>query len=150
MGLSMQKLFCPAIETVVFPVDQFFFFFFFFDAYLFLRERERDRAEQGRGRERGRHRIWSRLQALSCQHRARRGAQTSQPWDPGWAKVRRLTHWATQALLQWTNSVTWFWVLLLTTLKMAFYFPRELCNTFFFFWHKFALFHFCCLQLRPD
>ena len=37
--------------------------------------------EQGWGRERGRHRIWSRLQALSCQHRARHGARTHEPWD---------------------------------------------------------------------
>ena len=47
---------------------------FFFNVYLFLRQRETQH-EQGRGRERGKHRIWSRLQALSCQHRARRGAR---------------------------------------------------------------------------
>ena len=35
----------------------------------------------GEGRERGRHRIRSRLQARSCQHRARRGARTQEPWD---------------------------------------------------------------------
>ena len=35
----------------------------------------------GKGRERGRHRIRSRLQALSCQHRARCGAQTHGPRD---------------------------------------------------------------------
>ena len=43
---------------------------------LFLRERERER-----GREKGRHRIWSRLQALSCQHRARHWTRTHEPWD---------------------------------------------------------------------
>ena len=37
--------------------------------------------EQGRGRKRGRHRIQSRLQALSCQHRARHRAWTHKPWD---------------------------------------------------------------------
>ena len=37
--------------------------------------------ESGTGRERGRHRIWSRLQALSCQHRAWCGARTHKPWD---------------------------------------------------------------------
>ena len=37
--------------------------------------------EQARGRERGRHRIRSRLQALSCQHRARHEAQTHELWD---------------------------------------------------------------------
>ena len=40
----------------------------FFNVYLFLRG--------GRGRERGRHRIRSRIQTLSCQHKARRGART--------------------------------------------------------------------------
>ena len=47
--------------------------------YLFLRKR--DRAWVGRGRERGRHRIRSRLQALSCQHRAQCGARTHELWD---------------------------------------------------------------------
>ena len=36
---------------------------------------------EGRGRDRGRHRIRSSLQALSCQHRARRGARTHRPRD---------------------------------------------------------------------
>ena len=49
----------------------------YFNAYLFLRERERETEhEQGSGRERGRDRIGSRLQALSCRHRARCGART--------------------------------------------------------------------------
>ena len=41
---------------------------------LLLRERQVEH-ERGRGRERGRHRIQSRLQALSRQHRARRGLE---------------------------------------------------------------------------
>ena len=44
-----------------------------FNVYFWEREREREsesKPEQGRDRERGRHRMWSRLQALSCQHRA--------------------------------------------------------------------------------
>ena len=45
--------------------------FFFMFIYL-LREREK---EQGRGRERGRHRIGSRLQAPSRQHRADMGLE---------------------------------------------------------------------------
>ena len=48
--------------------------------YLFLRERETGH-EWGRGRERGRHRILSRLQAPSCQHRAWGRAQTHGLWD---------------------------------------------------------------------
>ena len=48
--------------------------FFFLNVYFW--ERERDSMSEGRGRKRGRHRIPSRLQAPSCQHRARRGAQT--------------------------------------------------------------------------
>ena len=43
-----------------------------------MRQRETQH-EQGRGRERGRHRIGNRLQALSSQHRARRGARTRNP-----------------------------------------------------------------------
>ena len=48
--------------------------------------------EWGRGRERRRHRFGSRLQALSCQHRAQCGARThelldrdlSRSWMPNW------------------------------------------------------------------
>ena len=54
------------------------FFSFFLNVYLFLRDRETER-EQGRNSETGRHRIQSRLQALSCQHRARPGARTHGP-----------------------------------------------------------------------
>ena len=60
------------------------------------RETERDRAWMGEGqRERGRHRIQNRLQALSCQHRAWRGARTHESWDHGlsWSRtLNRLSH----------------------------------------------------------
>ena len=62
--------------------------------YLFLRQRETEH-EQGRGRERGRHRIQSRLHALSCQHRARRRARTHGLWDHDlrWSwTLNRLSH----------------------------------------------------------
>ena len=49
----------------------------FFNVY-YLREKEH---EWGKGRDRGRHRIQSRFQARSCQHRARLGAQTHKPGD---------------------------------------------------------------------
>ena len=68
--------------------------------YLFLRERETDRerererenmrVHEWRGAERDGDRSWSRLQALSCQHRARRGAQTYQPWDHDLSRSRTL------------------------------------------------------------
>ena len=51
-------------------------FFLFFYVCLFLRE-----STSRGGAERGRHRIWSRLHALSCQHRAHRGALTHKSWD---------------------------------------------------------------------
>ena len=74
-----------------------FFFFWkknFFNVYLFSRQRETEH-EQGRVRERGRHGIWNRLQALSCQHRARRGARTCEPRDHDPSRSRtlnRLSH----------------------------------------------------------
>ena len=71
-------------------------FFFFFNVYLFLGQRETEH-ERGRGRERGRHRIGNRLQALSHQPRARRGARTHGPRDRDLAEVGRLTDCATQA-----------------------------------------------------
>ena len=66
---------------------------------LFIFEREKER-KQGRGRERRRHRIWSRLQALSCQHRARRGARTTSCEIMTSAEVKCSTDWATQAPLR--------------------------------------------------
>ena len=54
------------------------YLFLIFNVYLFLRDRE---STSERGTERGRHRIGSRLQALSCQRKARRGAQTHRPRD---------------------------------------------------------------------
>ena len=51
--------------------------------------------KQGRGRERGRHKIQSRLQALSCQHRALRRAQTQGPQDHDLSRswtLNRLSH----------------------------------------------------------
>ena len=49
---------------------------------MFILERERElEHEWGKGKERGRHRIRSRLQVLSCQHRAQHGAQTHEPQD---------------------------------------------------------------------
>ena len=67
--------------------------FIFFNVYFFFFERETER-EWGRGRERGRHRIWSRLQALSRQHRAWRGAWTHEPWDHdlSQSQLSRLSH----------------------------------------------------------
>ena len=67
-----------------------------FNIYLFLRQRKTEH-ERGRGRERGRHRIGNRLQALSHQPRARRGARTHGPRDRDLAEVGRLTDCATQA-----------------------------------------------------
>ena len=54
--------------------------FIFFNVYLFLTGRK-TKHEWRRGREGGRHRIWSRLQALSFQHRAPCGTRTHRPWD---------------------------------------------------------------------
>ena len=72
----------------------FMFFFKFCNVYLFLRQIETEH-EQGRGRKRGRHRIQSGLQALSCQHRSRRGARIHRPWDHDLSQSRtlnRLSH----------------------------------------------------------
>ena len=69
-----------------------------------MTERERETEhEQGRGRERGRHRIPSRLQALSCQHRARRGARTHGPRDHDLSRsqtLNRLSHPGAPSLAQ--------------------------------------------------
>ena len=62
------------------PCINSLFFFFLVFIYLLLRETKTEH-EWGKGGERGRHRIWSRLQAPSCQHRAQRRAWTLEPRD---------------------------------------------------------------------
>ena len=66
---------------------------------LFIFERDRESvSEQVRDRERGRYRIWSRLQALSCQRKAQNRAWTHKPWDHdlNWSwTLNRLSHQAT-------------------------------------------------------
>ena len=62
--------------------------------FIYFWDRQR-LSMNGGGSERGRHRIWSRFQALSCQHRARRGAGTHALWDHDLSRSRmlnRLSH----------------------------------------------------------
>ena len=66
--------------------------------FIYFWETETE-SKQRRDRERGRHRIPSRLQAPSCQHRARRGARTHEPWDHDLKGSRRSTNWTTEAPL---------------------------------------------------
>ena len=64
-------------------------FTFFFNVYYFWESENRRRIE------RGRHIIWTRLQALSCWHRARCGAQTHRLWDHDlrWSRtLNQLSH----------------------------------------------------------
>ena len=76
--------------------SRIFFLFFLMLIYFWERGKVRGReCTSGEGTKRGRHRIWSRLQSLSCQHRARRGTLTNYEIMT-WAKVGRLTDWATQ------------------------------------------------------
>ena len=55
-------------------------FLFFLNVYFWDRDRE-PLHEGERGRERGRHKIWGRLQAVSCHHEAWRRAWTYEPRD---------------------------------------------------------------------
>ena len=69
-----------------------YYYSYFLNVYSFLRDRE----WVGEGqRERGRHRIWNRLQASSCQHRAWGRVWTHKPWqhDLRWSlKPNWLSH----------------------------------------------------------
>ena len=69
----------------------------FFNVYFFLRDRDRDRPWAGE-RQKGRHRIWNRLQALSCHHRAQRGARTHGP---------RYDLSQSQMLSSYSSDTTW-------------------------------------------
>ena len=72
------------VNTLSYTVSPSCFHIIFFLMFIFEREKEweRDRVQAGEGqRENGRHRIWNRLQALSCQHRAQGGAWIHEPRD---------------------------------------------------------------------
>ena len=72
----------------------YFILFFNFLTFIYFWDRERQ-SMNGGGSERGRHRIRNRLQALSCQPRARRGARTHGPRDHDLGRSRtpnRLSH----------------------------------------------------------
>ena len=97
-GFGLWQVFCMTNELRM----VLHFHFILFNVYLvFERERERGREKERererkrdvgrRGRERGRHRIWSRLQALSCQYRAQHGAWTHEPWDHDLSWIQMLT-----------------------------------------------------------
>ena len=73
-----------------------FIYLFIFLMFIYFWDRERQ-SMNGGGSERGRHRIWNGLQALSGQHRARRGLELTDREIMTWAEVGRLTNWATQA-----------------------------------------------------
>ena len=84
------------INIVKINFTSFFFLVLFKKAflmfYLYLREREREtECEQARGRERWKQNR-SRLQALSCQHRAWCGARTHKRWDHD---------------LRWSRTLNW-------------------------------------------
>ena len=89
----------------------FFFKIFLKFIYFWERERETD-CEWGRGRERGRHRIWSRIQALSCQHRDWRGARTHEPWDHDLSRSRTLnwlSHPGAPKIFWYQSTYTLHW-----------------------------------------
>ena len=60
---------------------------YFFNVYFWEREKEAERK---------RHKIWSTLQALSCQHRAWRRARTHEPWHHELSRSRTLNRLSTQ------------------------------------------------------
>ena len=73
-----------------------FFLFFLFLIFIYFWERKTEtECKQGRNRRRGRHRIQSRIQALSCQHNAWHGARTHElcNHDLRWSRMlNQLSH----------------------------------------------------------
>ena len=95
--VSSKKIFIVVFKIFLMylPLVIFFFLLKIFLMFLFIFEREREiKHKHGRGRERGRYKIWSRLQALSCQHRAQCGDWTPEPrdhdlsWGPTFNQLR--------------------------------------------------------------
>ena len=82
---------------------------FFFKYFIHFWETETE-LEWGSVRERGRHRTWSRLQALSCEPRAWWGARTHRPWNRDLSQrwmLSQLSHpGANFFFLIWLNART--------------------------------------------
>ena len=67
------------------------FLFSFFKMFVYFWERQKQSVNRGGAeRARGRYRIRSRLRALSCQHRAQRGARTHKPEDHDPSRSQKL------------------------------------------------------------
>ena len=87
-----------------FPHVSLVLFFFYFFKCLFFRQREKQSASRGGAeREGGRHRIQSRLQALSRQHRARRGPRIHKPWDHDPSQSRTLNRLSHPGAPEWSS-----------------------------------------------
>ena len=81
LSFFMYRLFWTSVMT---PFKKFhngscLLFFFLFNI-LFISEGWREEREGGEAEREG-DKIWSKIQALSCQHRTRLGAQTHKLWD---------------------------------------------------------------------
>ena len=74
---------------------------------MFIYFWERDSMNRGEAeRERRRHRIWSRLQALSCQHRAQHGARTCELQHHDLSQSQTL-HWLSHPGAPISSSIKW-------------------------------------------
>ena len=84
----MRKESCVSPSTSFSMMIWVWQYFLFFCLFIYFWERQTE-CEWGRGREGGRHRIPSRLQALSCQHRGRLGAWIYEPrdYDLSWSQT---------------------------------------------------------------
>ena len=97
-----------SIMLLIVLIMVFFLFIYlkkFFLTFIYFWDRERQ-SMNGGGSERGRHRIWNRLQALSCQHRAWRGARTHGPRDHDLSRSRplnRLSHPGSPVLIMFNE-----------------------------------------------
>ena len=76
-------------------IHQITFFLFFFLMFIFERERETEHG-QGGGRERGRHRTQSSSRLCADSTEPNTGLKFTNREMMTWAKVGRLTDWATQ------------------------------------------------------
>ena len=94
--LDFLKIFWPLVSSRIkcflskgmYPSMSFLLFNYYFLIFLMLIYSWEIETEQGRGKERRRHRIWSRLWAPSCQHRAWRGTRTQKPWGRDLSRSR--------------------------------------------------------------
>ena len=110
---------------------------FFFNVYFWGRERQS--VIRGGAERKGHRESWSRLQALSFQHSARRGAGTHKPWDPDLSQSWKL-YWLSHPAPRIGFSFSAYFIMQISDILDE---EESILQSYFSFICDFVLFDWC-------